>query len=63
MNSFGCDFPLEVDTFHMEKLDSLTTRLVVKSFLNWDKMVSFIALSSLLLLLEFFTSPLAELGA
>lgn len=45
MNSLGgaAAFPLtpfEVETFHMQKFESLTTRFVVSSFLNCAKIVS-----------------------
>ncbi len=35
MNSCGATFPVDVDTFHMLKFDSLTTRLAVSNFFNW----------------------------
>ena len=46
MNSFGADFPFEVETFQMQKLDNLTTRLAVSNFLNWDNIVSLMTASS-----------------
>ena len=34
INSCGATFPADVETFHMLKLDSRTTRFAVSSFLN-----------------------------